>query len=356
MNEPLPLPSGVDPSGAQTMQEFGDRLKQLFEARGMSANRVAEVAEVSSDTVSALVNGRRLGRADTFSRVLKSCNLPPREQRVWVAKRIELLRAQGNAGQQKLSYRIQQLEADLTKAHDRIAELHARESELQSALAEEQERASKLACDQQETDKRLATLRDDLKYVQEELRRTDAELNRLLAQKDALEAANAALQLQAELTLHAQNQRYEAEAVADSLRRRIAELEHLLSKYEQPDESAPQARPKARAEPQEKDAPYEATIAVRDSNFGLPYDFSIQFLWYCVACGEGGSRPQVLCPHCAHAIEEHYTKTVQIRELPEDPCYGKTLRLREQGNHDDPTLIAGDLLVKVTKRPSRWGR
>lgn len=355
MPEPLPLPSGVDPTSAQTMQEFGDCLKHLFEVRGMSANRVAEVAQVSSDTVSALVNGRRLSRANTFLRVLKSCKLPPNEQHAWITKRVELLRAQSNAGQQKLSYRIQELETELDQAHGKIAELHIRESELQSALAEEQERAEKLASDHEETDAKLAALSDELKYVREELRRTDADLARLLAQKEALEAANAALRLQAELTLLAEGRRDEAEATVDNLRQRIAELERLLRTYKEPTNSKPQSAPKPKPTPKAQDAPFETSIAVRDSDFGLPYDFSVTFAWYCVTCDKGGSRSQIFCPHGNHDVVEHYSKTVQLKELPPEPCYGRTLRLRGQGNHDDPKLAPGDLLIKVTRRAGRWG-
>lgn len=353
----LPPPAEeVDPSTATTCQEFADCLRRLARRYGLSYADIAKASggQISKAAIANLIGGNKLPTRRILHIFLNAFKLTPAQIVLWDSKWIELDEATFRGESQQLALRQEAAAHKVAEAEARIAALRQREDQLSRELALEREHVEKLTGDRHLADKYITLLEAQLASVRDQLRQANDDCNDLAEQLRALAAAHAAVKREHDRADVEKDFRQQAERKLEAANARIEDLEAQRSARREAD--TPKQRPPKPATPTTQDAPYETTIAVRDSNFGLPYDFSIQFLWYCVACGKGGSRPQVLCPHCVHAIEEHYTKTVQIKELPQEPCYGKTLRLRGQGNHDDPGLARGDLLVKVTKRPSRWGR
>lgn len=354
----LPAAEAIDPSGAKTPQEFGALLKELFDCHGMSANNVAEKAQVSSSTVSALVNGRGTARPETFKTILATFKLSEPTLSRWHKKRSELLRKQGEDGQQDLMRRIEAMEVELNGANANIASLRVQETELRAELAAEQERASKLEGDRAQANEKIQALAEQLERVREKKRKAHARLKEILAQKESLVAFNELLRGQLELLQEERAQRESAERSIQQLKAQVSEIGQAYSVLRaatldaEVEEVVERPVTKAPKPEQTKNEPLVTTIAVNDRDFGKPYEFWITFPWYCENCKIGGSKQQLVCPNCKGAIVYDEMQLVKLKELP-DASYGKTLVVSGVGNWDDLNLKRGDVHIQVRRKESR---
>jgi len=356
VNELPAAAAAIDPTTATTLTEYGVLVGRLIAACQLSRNDVVRRSEgMSSSTLHNLINGKAVARPGTVPRVLEACNLPAAIKSRWENKWLDLTTEKSKVGSRCVQEQLDKTAHELTEATRQIAALREEEASLRAKLTAEQQQTSILTGERNQHEHYIAELTSQLKYAQEEIIRTENLVRLLAEERDALEAANEALQAQLDIITYERGRRHDAEVRAAHAVEQRDEVGRALSRMQS--EHAGTAQEVRKPPTALRNTPIEATIAVRDRDFGQPHQLSIRYVWYCIPCDKGGSNSSYgLCPHCHRGIIEHYNKTVQLEELPKKPCYGETLTVHERGNHDYPELDSGDLLIHVTKKFSSWTR
>ncbi|WP_326946671.1 hypothetical protein OG439_46320 [Amycolatopsis sp. NBC_01307] len=359
MNELPAAAAAIDPSTATTLAEYGVLVGRLIAACGLTRNDVARRADhMSSSTLHNLINGKAVSRSGTVPKVLKACHLPALLEARWQNKWLDLTTQKSQAGSQIVQEQLDKTERELADATGQITALRDEEVRLREKLAAEQQQTSALASERAERDHYIAELTIQLKYAQEEIIRTENQVRLLQEEREALEAANEALQAQLEIIKYEQDLRRVAEVQMAHAVEQRDEVGRALSRMQAEQVAEPSTTTSGAVAEQggRKEPPLETTITVSEREFGLPYYLAVNFTWYCITCETGGTKPTVLCPHCRCSIEENYTKTIPLKELTR-PKDEPKLWLRGKGNHDDPQMIRGDVLIHVTRRRrSQWVR
>ncbi|HEX3783102.1 MAG TPA: helix-turn-helix domain-containing protein [Pseudonocardiaceae bacterium] len=353
----LPPPSGeVDPTTVTSREEFARRLQALTRRSGLSYAEISKKSggQISKGSITSLFKGDRLPTRLMLYAFLNAFGLPEPEINAWNANWAELGEAEADQDTNAVVLFKEQSDGELTAVDTRITQYEQHEARVRQELQSVRNRVRDLEHESSILTKQTVELEQQLDQVRAELRRAYAERNRLVEQNRVLAEALDAIRLQYDRAEYERSRRETAERSLTVAQERILFLE--VQQAVGPTTSRPPQAPEKHIESERpKNAPFETEIAVRDRDFGKPYELWITFPWYCENCKIGGSQERLVCPNCKSHVLYEETQPVKIK-MPKEPCYGKTLVVPDVGNLDDLELKRGDVHIQVVQKESRWGR
>lgn len=386
----------VDLSSAETTEDFGRLMNALFLDNDYTYGRLnlwlkrAGLPSIPPSTLSNIFAGKYPPRSELLDLFLQACHLSKDEIDTWQAVRrmiVKQRRIPELGGGTPLHSQLAVITDELAETKRHVQEMQARETELRQALdAEvancalldqnleelrttldakdkltldlENELAEKAAVwerEREKVDRHVYELRTELRFTALQRERLEHDLARLRDDHADLSATSESIEDQ--LNLHYTRAEFERErheqAAAEiaSLNRKMAELEMLISSLRDQEDQSSRLEIESSLAERLRNQDIRTEFAASIIDFGEERQIPVVLEWYCPQCSRGGNRNYPTCPYCQTKTSREYTKSVLLK-LPLNPCYGRTIRVANQGTHDEPQLRPGDLYVKIVERPS----